>query len=176
MLCFKKFLNIITEKSDNTTTKGVSVTGVHYSHKAGLTHLDGSKFGTGMRSAESRRLADTKDTRIQKRSYFYNKADHEVLPKMHETGLGPHAYEAHLTKMYHIDHATDAERTEVSAHKAKHMASGESAPNAFERAVVDSGFNGYTNGHVSIVFNHDKVPVKYLGHRNEILNPTTAVA
>lgn len=149
---------------------GHTVQGIHYSHKAGLHELHGGMFGTGLKGAESKRLAETHDHRIKSRVYFYNKQPHHGtnLPQA-EGGLGPHVHSATLHGIFHLDHATDEQRAKITEHKQKYLTHPHAdKSNAFESAVVDAGFRGYTNGHVTIVLNHKTVPTKYEGHKFEL--------
>jgi hypothetical protein len=166
MQSFKTFL---TERESTGPSKGVSVHGIHYSNKSGLSSLDGRYSGTGIKGAEGKRLQWTKDERIKKRSYFYNKEPHETLPKTHEQGLGPHAHSATLHNIYDPEKAAPEHRQEIRATSQKHVYDGEDDSNAFERAVVDHGYNGYTHRGMTVVLNHDHVPVKYEGHRSDLL-------
>lgn len=135
-------------------------TGIHYSHKSGLSHLSGDMSGTGIRGAEQNRLDLTKDKRIKKRVYFYPKKSDTTLPRP-EGGLGVHVYEAKLNNMYH-PHTIDENSKKVIAATEKYKNEGEHPSNAFERAVLDSGYHGYHTPTMSVVLNRS-VPVKYKG-------------
>lgn len=168
MLKFNQFLH--EKESPENNTKGTTVQGIHYSHTSGLHELHGSRFGTGIKGAEQRRLNEPgTDTRIKSRVYFYNKAAHEKLPKIHEGGLGQHAHSATLTKIYDPEKASPEHRAEVNHHAQKYKDEGHHPSNAFESGVVDSGYHGYTNGQMTVVLNHPRVPVKYEGHKADIL-------
>jgi hypothetical protein len=164
---FATFIELSEKDTSEQATKGTTVHGIHYSHKENLSELHGTKFGTGIRSAESSRLADTKDERIKKRNYFYNKKS-DGSQTTHESGLGPHVHSAVLHNIFDGSKAKDHEAKEVQENKKKHLARGEHAANAFESAVVDSGYHGYTNGNVTIALNHEKIPVHYEGHKNNL--------
>lgn len=163
-----KFRQFVAER-EQPSEKGSTVHGIHYSHTANLDSLSGSRSGTGIKGAESKRLGETKDERIKKRVYFYNKSDHETLPSTHETGLGAHAHSAKLHKIYDPANASKEHKAEVSATRDKHVYDGEERGNALEKAVVDHGYHGYTDGRMTVVLNHDHVPVKYEGHRSDLL-------
>jgi len=156
MKSFKQFLN------EREQSKGVSVQGVHYSKKPGLTHLEGRMSGTGIKGAEQSRLQETKDNRIKNRVYFYNHTGGD-LPRP-EQGLGPHIHTATLHNIYDPSTASDEHRAEVEHHKAKHAVGFHNASNTFESAVVDAGYHGYTNRGMTVVLNHT-VPVSYQGSR-----------
>jgi hypothetical protein len=165
MQSFKEFV----AEREETPAHGETVHGIHYSHTAGLTQLDGARSGTGIKGAEHKRLGETKDARIKKRVYFYNKHEGEKLPATHEQGLGSHAHSATLHKIYNPKNASDEEYSAVKKTQEKHVYNGEEHGNAFERAVVDHGYHGYTNQGMTVVLNHDHVPVKYEGHRSDLL-------
>jgi hypothetical protein len=165
MLNFSQFL----AEREQTPAKGTTVHGIHYSHTAGLTNLEGARSGTGIKGAEQKRLGETKDTRIKKRVYFYNKHEGEKLPTTHESGLGSHVHSATLHHIYDPQHASTEEYHAVKKTADKHVYDGEESGNAFERAVVDHGYHGYTNRGMTVVLNHDHVPVKYEGHKSDVL-------
>lgn len=132
---------------------------IHYSNRQGLTQLSGSMSGSGIKGAETERLAQTKDSRIKKRVYFYPPVQ-GALPKP-EVGLGIHTYEADLDNM-HDARKQSVDGNNIATTAKKHVESGEHPQNAFERAVLDHGFKGYHTDNMSVVLNHD-VPVKYVG-------------
>ena len=148
----KSFKQFITE---NTTP----VTGIHYSNVSGLSYLSGDKSGTGIKGAEQDRLSTTKDDRIKKRVYFYPKPA-EGLPRP-ESGLGVHFYEAKLHNMYDTTKESD-KSVVVTEHAKKRVNAGEHPSNAFESAVLDSGFHGYHAHNMSVVLGRS-VPVTYKG-------------
>jgi hypothetical protein len=163
-----KFSQFLIER-EQPEAKGTTVHGIHYSHHAGLTNLEGTRSGTGIKGAEQKRLGETKDTRIKKRVYFYNKADHEKLPATHESGLGMHVHSATLHHIYDPHSAPKEHRSELLATRDKHVYDGEERGNALEKALVDHGYHGYTDGKMTVVLNHDHVPVKYEGHKSDVL-------
>lgn len=144
-------------------SKGVVVQGIHYSHHPHLESLSGDKFGTGIKGAEHERLSQAKDKRIKDRIYFYNKTKEENPHP--ESGLGPHVYHTELHKIYDGSKANDTEKANINLYKSIHSENEHNSSNAFESAVIDSGYHGYTNGHMTVVLNHPKVDVKYQGHR-----------
>lgn len=164
MQTFKQFL---AEREQ--PEQGVTVHGIHYSHTAGLTELHGARSGTGIRGKEQDRLKWSKDERVKKRVYFYNKEPHEKLPATHETGLGPHAHSAVLHNVLDPSKASPEHMKSIRDTAAKHVYNGEDKDTAFERSVVDHGHTGYTNRGMTVVLNHDHVPVKYEGHRADLL-------
>lgn len=150
--------------------KGVTVKGTHYSHRPNLYELAGTMNGTGIKGAEGSRLATAQDHRIKSRVYFYNrKNDH---PKSHvirpEAGLGSHVYTSTLHGIYDPHTASDEHHHEVQSKREAYVAKGHDKMNAFESAVVDSGYHGYTASNMTVVLNHDHVPVNYRGQRHEI--------
>lgn len=169
MQSFKQFV----AEREETPDHGTTVQGIHYSHASGLTHLDGARSGTGISGRESERLKWTKDDRIKKRTYFYNhEASHGVLPPTHEAGLGPHVHSATLHKVFDPDKASPQESSKVFATRDKHVYDGEDHANAYERAVLDHGYAGHTNRGMTVMLGHDHVPVKYEGHRADLLKKT----
>jgi hypothetical protein len=169
MQSFKQF---ITEREVAAPVKGETIHGLHYSHKEGLTSLDGRIYGTGIKGAEAKRLSETKDARIKSRVYFYHANEGEKVSKVHESGLGQHTYSAKLHNMYNPDTASQEHAKEVRETAAKHVYNGEDHGNAFERAVVDHGYSGYVNRGMAVVLNHHDVPVHYEGKRSELMKAT----
>jgi hypothetical protein len=175
MHSFKRFL---AEREEAAPAKGVTVHGIHYSNKPGLDHLDGRFSGTGIKGAEGKRLQWTKDERIKKRVYFYNHKpeEHGPLPPVHEGGLGQHVHSATLHGIYDPATAHPDERAAISKTAGQHKYNGEEEHNDFERAVLDHGYHGYTNGSMTVILNSHHVPVKYLGHKQDVLNKATETA
>lgn len=104
---------------------GVTVRGVHFA-KAKMSALDGRKYGTGIKGAEAKRLAETDDARLKQRTAFYVDEGNGVFP---EGGLGRERHEATLMGMY------DAKKNPLKLPTKD--------ANAFEAAVLDAGFKGY---------------------------------
>lgn len=154
MLTFKQF---IAEQSDDSDTIHL----VHYSNHPGLTHLSGSKHGTGIKGAEQERLGKSKDDRIKKRVYFYRKPE-SGMPQQ-ESGLGPHVHETSSHKLYDMTRKNHPDSIKVSKTMKKYMDQGEERNNAFERSILDHGYHGHVGHRVAVVLNRD-VPVKYSGH------------
>jgi hypothetical protein len=147
---------------------GTSVVGVHYSHSAGLSELHGNRFGTGIKGAELERLSFQNDHRIKDRVYFYNRKPDRHLP-IAEAGLGSHVHSSVLHGIYDAMKASPEEKTAFNEAKKKHMPEGHymdsDLATAFEKAVVDRGYRGYTNGHITVVLNQKVVPTTYEGPR-----------
>jgi len=147
----KTFKEYLAEKEEKLYT--------HYSHSSGLTHLSGDMSGSAIKGEDQTRLAETKDPRIKKRVYFYPPVS-SGLPRP-EQGLGVHMYHAYLENMH--DTTNPSPEADRITQKAKeHVANGEHPENAYESAVLDSGFHGYHTGTMSVVLNRD-VKVKYAG-------------
>lgn len=135
---------------------------IHYSHAKNQSRLIGRSSGTGIKGAEQERLKLTKDSRIRNRVYFYPPvAGGYPQP---EPGLGPHMYQTKLHNMHDATKQNEA-TLRIASKQKEHIAAGEHPLNAYERAVVDSGFHGYHTADMSVVLNHD-VNVKYIGHRD----------
>lgn len=131
--------------------------GTHYGRVPGLNRLSGSSFGTGIRGAEQARLnLPGVDSRIKQRVYFYLPVE-GGLPQP-EAGLGQHVYQGKLSNLYDADKATQAERDRVRGLMADNTA------NSFESAVLDAGYEGYTNREqgTAVVLGRN-VPVQYRG-------------
>jgi hypothetical protein len=119
--------------------------------------------GTGIKGAEQERLRSTKDDRIKRRVYFYpHTGSKDTLPRPEE-GLGIHTYSAHLTKMFDAGkHSKETNKIHETA--KKYESEGEHPSNAFERAVLDHGYQGYKTKNLGVALG-GSVPVKYEGTR-----------
>jgi hypothetical protein len=129
----------------------VSVVGRHYSTQQRQT-LSSSFYGQGLKGAERTRLDDSTDPRIRQRIYFYVDQGSGIRP---EAGVGGQAHEVRLNNIYDP-------KTRLIEPKAN--------ANAFESAVLNSGFDGYLapfgNNQAAVVLlgpKHKAVPVRALG-------------
>jgi hypothetical protein len=134
----------------------ITVDAVHYG-KTQVPELSGKMYGTGIRGAEARRLAESNDYRIKNRVYFYIPRENGTMP-IPESGLGQHVY---IQRFNNVLGPGDAMR-EISRNSG-----GDS--NAFEVGVVNAGYDGYAlpNMGMMVILNHD-VPVDYRGTRAEV--------
>ena len=142
----------------NEAARPGTVTGIHYGKAAGLSRLNGSAFGTGIKGAEQARLNEPGvDPRIKKRVYFYLTNNNADMPRP-EIGLGAHVYRATLGNMFDMSSATAAEKNRVQSLRKTPDANG------FESAILNAGFRGYVNREqgTAVVLNAD-VPVAYEG-------------
>jgi len=132
-----------------------SFNGVHYG-KTKVDTLSGSKYGTGIRGAERRRLDDAFDDRIKRRAYFYIPKEDGSMP-LPESGLGGYVY----TQKFNNILGPGQEMSRLFS-----QAKGDS--NDFESNVVDAGYDGYAIPKMGmmVVLNHD-VPVSYEGTKFE---------
>lgn len=181
----KTLSNFIAEEAQSTTKAelgkadepGTSVEGVHYSHSPGLAELHGYRWGTGIKGAEYQRLAFEKDNRMKDRVYFYNRKPDRYLP-IAEAGLGPHVHTTKLNGIYDAMKASPEEKAAFNEAKKKHMPEGNymesDLATAFEKAVMDRGYRGYTNGHITVVLNQKVVPTTYEGARWQLKQQTAA--
>ena len=131
------------------TPGSVSVVGRHYS-KEPRQRLSGDYFGAGLKGSERERLDQSSDARIKSRISFYIDTGKGISP---EAGVGAEAHEVRLNNLY------DSSTRKIKAATA----------NAFESAVLDAGYDGYTipdhtttMGSAVLLGSHS-VPVKYIG-------------
>jgi len=134
----------------------VSYAGSHYG-KTKTNILSGGYYGTGLRGAEAKRLAQAKDSRIGKRIYFYIPRSNGAMP-MRESGVGNHVY----TQKF--DNILGPGKTMSELYK---KAQGDS--NAFESFVIDNGYDGYAvpDYGMMVVLNND-IEAKYEGTVGEV--------
>jgi hypothetical protein len=134
----------------------ISYVGAHYG-KAQVDQLDATKYGTGLRGAERRRLDDAFDERIKKRVYFYIKKDDGSTP-IPESGVGQYVYTQKFDNIL-------PPGPEMS--RLFREANGDA--NNFETNVIDAGYDGYAvpSMGMMVVLNHN-TPVQYRGTRAEL--------
>ncbi len=134
----------------------ISYVGAHYG-KAQVQELDATKYGTGLRGAERRRLDDAFDERIKKRVYFYIKKDDGSTP-IPESGVGQYVYTQKFDNIL-------PPGPEMS--RLFREANGDA--NNFETNVIDAGYDGYAvpSMGMMVVLNHN-APVQYRGTRAEL--------
>jgi hypothetical protein len=134
----------------------VTVDAVHYG-KEKVDTLLGGKYGTGIRGAEARRLADAFDPRIKNRVYFYIPKEDGKMP-LPESGLGGHVYIQRFNNIL----GPGPEMGRISRE-----AFGDS--NNFESGVIDAGYDGYAipSMGMMVILNND-TPVEYRGTRDEV--------
>ncbi len=134
----------------------ISYVGAHYG-KAQVQELDATKYGTGLRGAERRRLDDAFDERIKKRVYFYIKKDDGSTP-IPESGVGQYVYTQKFDNIL-------PPGPEMS--RLFREANGDA--NNFEANVIDAGYDGYAvpSMGMMVVLNHN-TPVDYRGTRAEL--------
>lgn len=132
-----------------------SFVGLHYGQNK-VDELSGSKYGTGIRGAERRRLDDTDDKRIKKRIYFYIPKKDGSMPR-NEAGLGGHVY----TQQF------DNIAAGLVVDRLFSKANGDA--NQFESSVVDAGYDGYAMPSMGmmVTLNHN-TPVEYHGTMGEL--------
>ena len=136
--------------------EAISYVGAHYG-KAQVQELDATKYGTGLRGAERRRLDDAFDERIKKRVYFYIKKDDGSTP-IPESGVGQYVYTQKFDNIL-------PPGPEMS--RLFREANGDA--NNFETNVIDAGYDGYAvpSMGMMVVLNHN-TPVQYRGTRAEL--------
>jgi hypothetical protein len=135
----------------NKQEGAISVEGVHYG-AVKADELDASKFGTGLRGADRRRLEDAYDDRIKKRVYFYIPKTTGEMPAR-ESGVGSNVYTQKFDNI--LGQGKDMSRLYSEA-------MGDA--NNFESAIIDAGYDGYAvpSMGMMVVLNHN-VPVNYEG-------------
>jgi hypothetical protein len=144
---------VLGEQQENA----ISFKAIHYG-KFKVDELSGSKYGTGIRGAERRRLDDAFDDRIKNRVYFYIAKDDGTLPQQ-EAGLGGYVY----TQQFDNILGPGSEMSKLFS-----SVNGDS--NNFESAVIDAGYDGYAvpSMGMMVVLNHN-TPVNYEGTKGELL-------
>jgi hypothetical protein len=142
----------------------ISVKGSHYGN-ARVDELDATKYGTGLRGAERRRLDQAFDDRIKRRVYLYIKKDDGSTPTP-EAGVGNYVY----TQQFDNILGPGAEMSRLFRE-----ARGDS--NDFESNVIDAGYDGYAvpSMGMMVILNHN-VPVNYVGPMAEVGSVKLSIA
>jgi len=133
---------------------GQEITGYHWSKEPVLLETEPSKYGTGIRGQEAKRLGykgATKD-----RTYFY------LDPSMKEPGLGPYQHKAVLKNSYDISADPD-NLVKVSDNFNRDQYGNLdklTKANQFERIIKEAGYNGYHDPDSGIAVSFKKQAVK----------------
>jgi hypothetical protein len=112
-----------------------SATGYHYSNVPDLTQTDVSKYGTGIKGKEAKRLmmADA----LRNRTYFYTD------PNAKEAGLGPNQYSADINNLYDISADPDKlVQTAKNYNQYQGILDKNAVTNAYERMSNQGGYEG----------------------------------
>jgi len=155
----------IVLRSQQTTA--ISVAGVHYG-KERVPVLLGDRSGTGIRGAERKRLSyPDVDPRIKNRVYFYSEMpDTGRLPPP-EAGVGRFVYSQKFNNI--LGNRTEAFKEIARRIDTQYNRGTDPWFSAFESAVIDAGYDGYTNAGAGMVVLLDaNVPVNYLGVKYEL--------
>lgn len=140
-----------------------SIVGYHYGKTGGLPELSGRMYGTGSPGRESERLKGYGDPRIRSRVYFYGQDPSGLIPRAEPVVYGGHVYQAKPVSGLFVPGVSDQSIIRAS------RPGGVFDPNAFESNVIDAGYAGYftPTTNQAVVFK-DRVPVQYLGTRQEL--------
>lgn len=136
------------------------VVGVHFSYEP-RTQLLGRMARLEQDNAESRRLRQATDTRIQQRVNFYVSDGRGITP---ELKVGPHAHVASLANLY------DADLDPLNLFR---NAKSDLDFNDAESGVIDAGFAGYlrrsafSNQGAAVLLGDQAVDVAYVGGKAE---------
>jgi hypothetical protein len=153
----------------------VRVSGRHFSDTAGLTALDGRKYGKNHKGAEYKRLledkAEKKFAPLWKRVYFY--PTDATLADMGESVVGrAEVYEQTLSNIY--DGAADALGL-IGKATALSKDNWTRRENEFELLVLQRGYDGYRIDNMVVVLGATEVPVNKVDRvrsRKRTLNTT----
>jgi hypothetical protein len=136
---------------------GVEETLTHFSNKPNLDVLDPTKYGSGIRGQEARRLAETINP-VTGRSYAYRGAVEQVTP---EPGLGRYPYQMQVPGLYDI--ARDPEQlgllaaarntTSFLSPYNKGLLDPQQSLTDLERLTREYGYRGLLDPTKAILFN-----------------------
>jgi hypothetical protein len=136
----------------------------HYSSRDGLSELDPSFHGTGLKGAELKRREHDPANYLNRTYYGMDIGKPGGYTK--EAGLGNHEYRASVdaSKLYDADADPQGLHTQGALSPYVNRAS------LYEKAIHDAGYQGYHTqhpslGHIAVAF--DKLPVEKQGASNE---------
>jgi hypothetical protein len=136
----------------------------HYSSRPGITELDPSFHGTGLKGAELKRREHDPANYLNRTYYGMDIGKPGGYTK--EAGLGNHEYKATVdaSKLY------DADADPEGLHNKGALSPYVNRASLYEKAIHDAGYQGYSTQHpslgkVAVVF--DKLPVEQRGVANE---------
>lgn len=118
--------------------EGETFEAVHYSRVPGLSTLEGSRYGTGIRGQEAARLSDPDYADIRHRVYIYT-GEHRK-----EVGLGAEKYTWTQDNLYNLDKDPLAFRRAAKEVYKEQGAAGDTAgiANEMDRMIKNAGFSG----------------------------------
>jgi hypothetical protein len=118
-----------------TPNNPTAATGYHFSNLTDLTRTDPTKYGTGIKGSEDKRLRMA--NALRNRTYFYSN------PNTREAGLGPNQYSADMTNLYDV--AADPDRLRQLSrnyNQYQGIVDDVAATNAVERMSNQAGYEG----------------------------------
>jgi hypothetical protein len=113
----------------------VEVTGYHFSQQPRDT-LISDFYGTGLKGAERERLMDPTNSDIRPRIFFYVSRGNQIRP---ESGVGAVIHKLTMRNMYDV---TEDDLGIVASTRGKGLSEADRS-SAWERAVMEAGFDGY---------------------------------
>jgi hypothetical protein len=136
---------------------GVEETLTHFSNRPNLDVLDPTKYGSGIRGQETRRLAETINP-VTGRSYAYRGAVEQVTP---EPGLGRYPYQMQVPGLYDIARdpeqlgllATARNTTSFLSPYNKGLLDPQQSLTDLERLTREYGYRGLLDPTKAILFN-----------------------
>jgi hypothetical protein len=146
-------------KKSEDRPEGLTLTGYHFSQQPRKV-LSSATHGAGLQDANREQFQNAADERLRDRIYFYVDKGTGITPL---PGLGTHAHRTTLTNVY------DMNKDPLGLRKGKSL-------EAFESAVLDSGYDGYldrrdgTQPGVVIMLGKRSITPEYLGQMGSIQN------
>jgi hypothetical protein len=144
----------------------------HYSSRPGISELDPSFHGTGLKGAELKRREHDPANYLNRTYYGMDIGKPGGYVK--ESALGNHEYKASVdaSKLY------DADADPEGLHNKGALSPYMNRASLYEKAIHDAGYQGYSTQHpslgkVAVVF--DKLPVEQRGVANEGRTETDAI-
>lgn len=141
----------------------VAANGWHFS-KQHRPVLSSHAYGSGMRGAESNRLAEPGNKDIRNRLYFYVDQGAGVRP---EDGVGGEAHGVRLQNLY------DTDADPLGIVKNVRGPSPEDRANSIERSVMQAGFDGYVakgpQQGVAVLVGDHQIPMDKPSLRQEVV-------
>lgn len=146
-----------------------AVVGFHYGGVAGLSSLDGSRYGTGAPGAERAWVSASKDPRLRRRVYFYPAQRDGSIPPAEGVVTGGHVYRLDLDRIYD----RDSDRGGLVARWRDQYGGRAEYYDRLESMILDAGYRGYVTRRVGphgmgVVLGETAVGTQYLGTRQQV--------
>jgi hypothetical protein len=146
----------------------VAVVAWHYGKAADLTAISANRFGSGMKAEEAARVSRA-DPAVKRRVNFYVQRPEKMVPPP-ESGVGPHVYRTVLANL--LDTSSDQATALWKPINDAGITDRDERLNAFEKAVIDAGYDGIYNEYADVAYTLGlpAVEAEFLGYRSDAMD------